>query len=624
MANSSASGLGVDTRLYYRFALVNGVDIVGRTTTSGSLNVVLRPNIEYSLSLYQASTNRSSVYHGETNSSGLVTDLGPIILDEFGGSDSDEDRIPDIGEIAIGTSPTLRDTDGDGITDDAEITQGLDPLDNRGFPTGIIASLPLAGPAREVVVEGSTAYVATGGHGLAIVETGQFNNPILVGQIDLAGTASDVAVSAELELVAVATGVSGLQIVDVTVPQAPTLRRTVNINASRVEFVDGVAYAAAGASLTSVDIVSGSILQTLNLGGSTITDVVSEGNILYTMDAGRRIRAVDLSTGVMVGRGSVVLPNGGGKLFVGNGIAYAAAADTTQGSYATANVSNPNGLVVISGTDAPIEKPPGTAIVANGSGLGLLIGQSQRVTGDPSSLQVVDTTDPNDTYNLLLEISLPNPPAGIALASGIAFVADGSAGLQVVNYLPFDNRGVAPTVTISTSAGDADPAAPGVQVIEGATIPVLADVQDDVQARNVELLVNGVVVRNDVSFPFDFFAVAPAISPEATTFTLQVRATDTGGNVGLSEELTFELVADVFAPTIVSIDPSAGTLRVEGQQTVRVRFRSPWTPPLRHSTTSASATLTAPSSTPLTFNCATTTVWLSSRLRACPAADMRF
>ena len=49
---------------------------------------------------------------------------------------------------------------------------------------------------------------------------------------------------------------------------------------------------------------------------------------------------------------------------------------------------------------------------------------------------------------------------------------------------------------------------PGIQVLEGTSIVIDADISDDVQVRNVELLVNDVVVANDVSFPFDLSAVA--------------------------------------------------------------------------------------------------------------------
>ena len=146
----------------------------------------------------------------------------------------------------------------------------------------------------------------------------------------------------------------------------------------------------------------------------------------------------------------------------------------------------------------------------------------------------------------------------MAIASGIAFIADGSAGIQVVNYLPFDNKGQAPTLSISSTVADLDPNTAGVQILEGTTIPIQANVQDDVQVRNVELLVNGAVVQNDVSFPFDLSAIAPNITDQSSTVTVQVRATDTGGNITLSDPLTFNLVPDTFAPTIDSVSVGEG------------------------------------------------------------------
>ncbi|MEX2138181.1 MAG: Ig-like domain-containing protein [Pirellulales bacterium] len=580
LPRSEALGFGNDDRVYYRFILDSGVEVSGTTLSNGQLNgVVLPPRRQYSAYFYQPSTNRSTTLFGDTGASGeqfgFIGSPSAIGLEDFGGVDADGDGLPDVGEIAIGTDPGRVDTDNDGIVDSTEIQQGLDPLDDRGFPTGIISSLPLPGPATEVVVEGDTAYVATGSHGLAVVDVGRFNNPILLGQLDLPGIATDVSAAPELNRVVVTTNSGGVHVVDVAEPMVPTLARTVNVTGSRVEVVDGVAFVANGGSLTAIDMLTGDILQSLNLGGGTITDIAKEGTFLYTIDNGRSLTAIDVSTGDMDARGSVFLPNGGGKLFVGNGIAYAAAANTSAGGFATANVSNPDAPTVISGSDAPVESVPGTAIVTNGSGIGLLIGQSQRVAGDPSSLNLVDISDPANTYDFLTQINLPAPPQGLAVASGLAFVANGTAGLQVINYLPFDNRGQAPTVNIETSVADVDPATPGIQVLEGTSIPIRADVLDEVQVRNVELLVNGTVVRNDVSFPFDFFAVAPNITPEASSVSLQVRATDTGGNAALSNVLTIHLVRDTFAPSIVSIAPPDGATGFEGLRSVRIRFSEP-------------------------------------------------
>ena len=116
------------------------------------------------------------------------------------------------------------------------------------------------------------------------------------------------------------------------------------------------------------------------------------------------------------------------------------------------------------------------------------------------------------------------------------------------------------------------------------------------QVRNVELLVNGVVVRNDVSFPFDFFAVAPGISPGVRRSRCKCGRRTPAGNVGLSDVLTYDLVNDAFAPTLTSFDPPGGSSRTEGLQTVHVRFSKPMEAASATAETSASATRQATSS----------------------------
>jgi hypothetical protein len=267
----------------------------------------------------------------------------------------------------------------------------------------------------------------------------------------------------------------------------------------------------------------------------------------------------------------LTLPAGGGKLFVGNGVAYVG---VPAGGFVTANVSNPNSLVLLSGVDAA--NVEGRAVVPNGSGLGVSVGTVTGPVGQPfHALDVLNVSDPTNTGGFLTRINLPSAPNSVALAAGIAFVANGTSGLQVVNYQPFDNRGVAPTIAISTSAVDVDPATPGIQVVEGGSLPIRTAINDDVQVRNVELLVDGQVVANDVSFPFDFAAIAPAITPSANTVTIQVRATDTGGNATLSDPMVFNLVPDTVSPVVVSTDPGDGSIKGPNQRTVRIRFSEP-------------------------------------------------
>src|SRR5262249_51764205 len=82
--------------------------------------------------------------------------------------------------------------------------------------------------------------------------------------------------------------------------------------------------------------------------------------------------------------------------------------------------------------------------------------------------------------------------------------------------------------------------------------------------RNVELLATTVdaatgakttsVLTNDVSFPFDLSGRLPMLKllDGANHVTLQIRATDTGGNVTLSDPLDVTLVSDTIPPRLVS------------------------------------------------------------------------
>ena len=144
--------------------------------------------------------------------------------------------------------------------------------------------------------------------------------------------------------------------------------------------------------------------------------------------------------------------------------------------------------------------------------------------------------------------------------------------MQVVNYLPFDNQGQAPTVILNTSNLDIDSNTPGFQVEEGSNIPIFATITDDVQVRNAELIVNGEIIRNDVAFPFDFSAVVPNLSEGADTVTIEVRATDTGGNTVTSTPLVLDIVPDTFAPTIIGVTPDDNSVQRRDFRTVRIGF----------------------------------------------------
>jgi hypothetical protein len=547
----------------------NNFQFRGKTDGNGKIDVVLPADTEYTLSVYDRVNNLVGSVAGKSAPSGSTTEIPiPQYVSTVGLVDTDTEGLVDVLEKIFATDLTKVDTDGDGINDFAEIQQGLDPTGGQAFPTGIIASLPLQGEAVSIVVEGSptnpnrqTAYLATGDYGLAIVDASQFNNPIILGQLDLPVYASDVDVDPLLQIAAVATGDGGLALVDVSAPMEPVLKKTIDISTDRVAIADGIAYASVGNTLRAIDLLGGEELQTIILpGAGFITDIELEGNYLYTYTNGSDIFSIiDITNeGAAIVRGSLEVNIGSGDvgIAVGNGIAYLAGSGIT-----TIDIADRAHPSLISSADQFFIA---REIALNGSGLGLNAAEFQ-------GLGIYDVKDPNITDGILTQIDTPGSSNDVAIASGIAYVADKFPGLQVINYFSFDNKGQAPIVNIGTDIGDRDPNTPGIQVLEGISVPIQVNVIDDVQIRNVELLVDGEVVNNDLSFPFDFFAVTPNITPSQNTVNIQVRATDTGGNTSLSNLLALNLVEDTFAPQIVSTTPNEGGRRRE-LQSIALRF----------------------------------------------------
>src|SRR5262249_4430875 len=151
------------------------------------------------------------------------------------------------------------------------------------------------------------------------------------------------------------------------------------------------------------------------------------------------------------------------------------------------DVSKPDAPALIAGPQVTAGLPA-TALAANGSGLGALV---RTRLGSDRRPQLLALCDPIKTTAFLTRFSLPPPLDGVASASGIASGADSIAGLVVVNYAPFDPKGVPPVVSVNAAALDNDPNTPGIQVTEGSFLAVPLTVTDDVQVRNVELLLNG-------------------------------------------------------------------------------------------------------------------------------------
>jgi methionine-rich copper-binding protein CopC len=575
----SVVGTGLDKVVYPQWGndfitielpnLPNSPTIRVQTDAKGNFQTVLPPEQYYHLVAFDPVTSLVSHSYGYTSKSGQGIDLtASLVFNASTAADTDSDGLPDDIEFAVGTAANKADTDGDGISDFAEIQQGIDPLGGRGFPTGIIASLPLKGEAKAVVVEGSitnpqnqTAYVATGSYGLAVINASKFNSPIVLGQLDLLGDATDIAVDSKRNIAAVAANNGGLHLINIADGMLPILNQTIQLAANQVEIADGIAYATVNNTLHVIDLSSGQELQILTLPGfGRVTGLAREGTRIYAYVSGSdTFSIIDIAeegAAKLLGQLNVNIASTDVGVSAGNGVAYLAGSGLS-----TIDVSDPLNPKLISGADTFFTS---RNVALNGSGLALVSAENQGVG-------VYNIDDLQKTDNVLVTVDTPGFTYGTAIASGIAFVADGTSGLQVINYLPFDNKGKSPTVKINSSNIDLDPARAGIQVLEGSNIPLSVDIHDDVQVRNVELLVDGQVITNDVSFPWDLSVIAPLINPNKNTFDIQVRTTDTGGNTAISNRLTLDLLADRFAPTVLSFTPLAGS-RSRSNPTITVKF----------------------------------------------------
>lgn len=512
--------------------------------------LIVGPKTNYRIWILQATTLKLGSVDITTPDNGLSFSIPQILVDFNSTVDSDGDGLNDLGELILGTDPTLVDTDGDGIEDGAEVAQGLNPLDGFPVATGIVASVDTPGTATDICALNDLAVVADSDRGVSIFNVFNGMSPTIVAQVDTPGTAT--AVACEATRVAVADGTAGLAIVDFTDPPAAriTHQLTLGSSANAVAMAGGIAYVGLQSGvLVAVDVASGTELQRKTISSLPIQDVAVGGDALYVLVAGT-LYTIGLG-GPLDIAGSVSSPGSIGaggrrlRLFIGDSVAYAI---HTQG-YNTFGLTDPlHPTLIRNGTSSQFGWKH---IVANGSGLGLAAVGTNSTNDGPHNVSLYDLKDPSNTNAFLTEFETPGIASAVGIYNGLVYTADSGSGLQVINYVAYDSQKVPPTISLSTNF------APGVAE-EGKLMRVTAHVTDDVQVRNVEFYVDGIKVATDGNFPFEYRFVTPLIS-ERPTLTIQARASDTGGNSTLTDVMTITLTPDATAPFVKSVSPAQGT-----------------------------------------------------------------
>ncbi len=484
-------------------------------------------------------------------------------------ADFDADGLADEAEYVIGTEPNLRDTDADGISDGAEVDQGTDPLDGVATRTGIISTVDTPGTALDVCAINDVAVVADGNAGVTVLNVFNGMDPVAIARIDTPGRAQSVSCGGSL--VAVAVGDGGLSVIDVSDPPSARIvhqitRAELGGNANTVVVTNDLAFVGGrGGAVTSVDLLTGTALDAVDV-GDAVEDISLARDHVYALTEGR-MYVIPLAERPLRVSQSVGSPGVKSqrrlRLFVGSDMAYA----TLNRGYNTFDITGPSSpSLIASGETAQFGWKH---IVTNGSGLGIAAVGPNSTDDGPHHVSVYDVTDPLVTDSFLTQFEAPGIASSVSIFNGLAYVADGERGLQVVNFLPYDNQEVPPTISLATSfaSGLAE---------EGKRIRVTATVFDDVQVRNVEFRVNRERVLTDGNFPFEFSFTTPLLS-QASDFTLSALATDTGDNATLSEVLTVTLVPDATPPSVIGAAPDRSNVSndVNG---VAVFFSEPMNP----------------------------------------------
>lgn len=527
----------------------------------------LSSNTRYRIWLLEAITLRVADIEITTPSPGRTFRFPDFIFRQASSHDTDRDQIHDLGEFIVGTDPLDRDSDDDGIEDGPEVRQGLDALSGRAVRTGVIENVDTPGTAFDICALNDLAVVADRAQGISVFNIFNGMDAVLVSQVDTPGDAQ--AVSCTGSLIAVADGGAGLSVIDISDPPAAFIAHQVSLGANAVAVTTAGTTAYVGLSngrLVAVDLASGTILDQVTIAGVSIQDVTVGGDTLYVLVVGR-LFAIPISEGGLLVAASLESPGvqGAGRrrlrLFAGDQLLYA----TYTSGYNVFSIREPAQPAFVRSVTTP--QFGWKQLVSNGSGIGLAALGANSTDDGAHDLSLFNLGPEGTGGDFVTTFATPGLAAAVSIYNGIAYVADSGAGLQVINYLAYDSRGVPPTISLTTSfsTGVAE---------EGKLMRVTAHVADDVQVRNVEFYVDGRKANTDGNYPFDYRFITPLLQDGKSSFTVRARASDTGGNATWSGELSVRLVPDATPPRVRRAVPFHGAL-VGAVQSVSVYFTEP-------------------------------------------------
>jgi hypothetical protein len=295
-----------------------------------------------------------------------------------------------------------------------------------------------AGDARAVTVGGDSAYVANGSSGLQVLDITDPDNPTNDGSSSTTGIAVDVAVSGDYIFAAVQddpvtteTDESGLQIFNISDLSAAGDPFSIPGDPEAVTVRGHYAYVASGvAGLQIIDISSPA--EPLRIGfrdtpGKDARAVAISGNYAFVADGDGGLHTIDVS---VPSNPIIVDTYTTTPVFTFEDVAitgnYAYVADSSYG-IRVIDISFPNSLSEVASTATP------------GSAKGVALSGNYAFVADGSEgLQVVDITVPTSLARIGAQ-DVSGNALDIAVIGSSAFVVEGNAGsIKAIDLLPLN------------------------------------------------------------------------------------------------------------------------------------------------------------------------------------------
>ena len=162
----------------------------GKTGTAGIAfsALFLAADTHYRVEVLQAATLLVGQIDFTTPDNGALVNLPQIQLGTDLAPDADNDGLSDYAEFIVGTDPHNPSTRGDGILDGTAVREGLDPLNGQAAATGVLGAAGAMGTSIDIYAINNLAILAESDKGVSIFNIFNTMSPVLIGQVQTAGT----------------------------------------------------------------------------------------------------------------------------------------------------------------------------------------------------------------------------------------------------------------------------------------------------------------------------------------------------------------------------------------------------------------------------------------------------